>query len=162
MIICIVSDTHDNLSAAKSAAEQIAAHSPKAVLHCGDLESPEMLDIFSALPMHIVFGNCDWNINGIREKAEELGFAQVGYSIELSLAEKKIFAHHGNNGILLQQALSSGEFDYIFHGHTHQKADQMEGKTRIICPGALHRATPYTFAVLNLKNDELTFETVPG
>jgi putative phosphoesterase len=162
MIICILSDTHNSRSVAKRAASQVATHAPEAVIHCGDLESPDMLEIFSGLPMHLVFGNCDWDTQGIRKKAEQLSFGEVGYSIELTLAGKKIFAHHGNNGTLLSQALASGEFDYIFHGHTHRKDDQQEGRTRIICPGALYRADSFTFSVLNLQTGEMMFEEVPG
>ena len=53
---------------------------------------------------------------------------------------------------LLRDLENSGHFDFIFHGHTHQAADRRVGKTRIINPGALHRARPKTFVVLDLAS----------
>ena len=37
------------------------------------------------------------------------------------------------------------------------KRDSKIGKTRIINPGALYNARPYTIAVLDVKNDKLEF-----
>jgi predicted phosphodiesterase len=43
----------------------------------------------------------------------------------------------------------------VFYGHTHQAAEHRTGKTRVINPGALHRARPKTFVVLDLATGEV-------
>jgi hypothetical protein len=56
---------------------------------------------------------------------------------------------HGDDKSLLHEVEASGQFDYLFHGHTHVAAERRTGPTRIINPGALHRAKPKTFVVLD-------------
>jgi predicted phosphodiesterase len=53
------------------------------------------------------------------------------------------------------------EPDYLFTGHTHVAHDRYEGKTRLINPGALTRASRFTVALLNLETDELTSLEIP-
>jgi predicted phosphodiesterase len=45
--------------------------------------------------------------------------------------------------------------DYVFHGHTHVAEERKSGRTRVINPGALHRARPKTFAILDLASGAL-------
>ena len=49
-----------------------------------------------------------------------------------------------------------GEDDYLLSGHTHVPHDQRFGAMRWINPGALHRARPKTFALLDVSRDKLT------
>ena len=54
--------------------------------------------------------------------------------------------------------LTSGQFDYIFYGHTHVKSDEMVGKTRVVNPGAIggaHRGTQ-GFIILDTETGEIT------
>lgn len=155
MKIGILSDTHNNREVTKRAVLQISRFDPEVVIHCGDLESPEMLDLFAGLPMKMVYGNCDWDQEGIRSRASALGLEHGGTSLELTLAGRRIIVHHGDNPTFLSHALNSGNFDYLFHGHTHLASDEQEGGTRVINPGALYRADPYTFAILDLASGEL-------
>jgi predicted phosphodiesterase len=60
----------------------------------------------------------------------------------------------------MRRALESQSFDYLLHGHTHVKRDERVGRTRVINPGALHRAREKTVAVLDTATDMLTFLTV--
>ena len=39
--------------------------------------------------------------------------------------------------------------DFLLHGHTHTVQDERVGRTRVINPGALHRASRYTCALLD-------------
>ena len=50
----------------------------------------------------------------------------------------------------------------MIHGHTHRQADRREGRTRIINPGALHRAATKTVAILDTVEDELHFLEIGG
>ena len=55
----------------------------------------------------------------------------------------------------------AAEVRYLCHGHTHTALDARRGKTRVINPGALHRAAEYTVALLDTDTDTLTFYPVP-
>ena len=68
---------------------------------------------------------------------------------------------HGHLYKVHQQLLAS-QPDYLLTGHSHVAADSREGTTRLINPGALHRARPYTVALLNLADDPLRYLTIPG
>lgn len=76
----------------------------------------------------------------------------------LELEDVKLAFLHGDDHALLRQLIDSGEYAYLFHGHTHQRRDEQIGPTRVINPGALHRAAVKTFAVLDLASGDL--ETV--
>jgi predicted phosphodiesterase len=60
----------------------------------------------------------------------------------------------------MDQALAE-DVDYLLHGHTHELRDERVGATRIINPGALHRAPRYTAAILDPKADDLTIIEIP-
>lgn len=60
-------------------------------------------------------------------------------------------------GVAAQTPRGWARFDYILCGHTHIAADYQRGATRIINPGALHRASVHTVATLDLKTDDLRF-----
>ena len=44
----------------------------------------------------------------------------------------------------------SGAYDFLFYGHTHQPEEHVTGPTRVINPGALHRARPKRFIFLDV------------
>ncbi|MCS7352442.1 MAG: hypothetical protein RMM10_13235, partial [Anaerolineae bacterium] len=41
-----------------------------------------------------------------------------------TVAGRRIVILHGDNTERLQQVIASGDFDYVFHGHTHRRRDQ--------------------------------------
>jgi predicted phosphodiesterase len=47
--------------------------------------------------------------------------------------------------------------DYLLFGHSHRTTDQRVGPTRMINPGALHRARTWTVALLDLESDVVKF-----
>jgi predicted phosphodiesterase len=47
------------------------------------------------------------------------------------------------------------EHDYLLQGHTHVRLDECVGRTRIINPGALHRAAVKTVVTLDTRADRL-------
>jgi predicted phosphodiesterase len=57
----------------------------------------------------------------------------------------------------MDRLLAAQEHDYLLHGHTHVRRDERVGKTRVINPGALHRAAEKTVALLDLAADRLEY-----
>jgi predicted phosphodiesterase len=62
---------------------------------------------------------------------------------------------HGDDSRLLYDLEHSGDYDFVFHGHTHVAAERQTGPTRVVNPGALHRANPKTLAVLDLATRKI-------
>ena len=58
---------------------------------------------------------------------------------------------------LKRRVLAEQKHDYLLQGHTHVRQDVRVGRTRVINPGALHRANPKTVALLNTSNDFVEF-----
>ena len=160
MKLAILSDSHDNRNSVLNAIAQLEDLQPDRILHLGDVCAPFTMELFSGLPIDFCFGNCDWDKRELKQVAKGMK-CSIDYSQELDLAGKRILACHGDNANLLNQAVSSGEFHYVFHGHTHKKRDDTFENTRVINPGALQRAAEYSFAILDLENDSLTYYPVP-
>jgi len=162
--LAILADSHDSADALTAALELLQPHHPLAYLHLGDLCEPAMLDTCAGLvggaPFHFIFGNNDFDHEGLRRRAAALHLHCHGLCGELTLEQKRLAFLHGDNHTLLDQLLDSQKYDYLFHGHTHVRATARHGKTRIINPGALYRAKPKTVALLELHSDTLQYLTL--
>ena len=159
-MIGIISDTHENEQAMKKAAEIFRARNVDFVVHCGDIVSPPVLENFKGLKMKPVFGNNDGERNGLLSKCKEFGFDEIKDELEFTYKEKFFYVYHGTNAKKLDMAIKSNKYDYVLTGHTHIKRDETIGKTRVINPGALFRAHPYTIALLDSEKDDLEFVVI--
>src|SRR5262249_43332659 len=124
------------------------------VIHCGDIEDADTVWLFQGLTAHFVFGNCDTERASIQQAVHGIGETLHGDWGHLELDGVKIAFSHGDDKILMRDLERSGQFDYLFYGHTHQAAEHRTGKTRVINPGPLHPARPKTFVVLDLATGE--------
>lgn len=148
MHIAIVSDTHSRTAAIQRALEIIAGRRIKLIIHCGDIEDDDAVRLFPA-HTHFVFGNCDYDRAGIRAAIENIGATLHEPFGHLEIAGKTLGFTHGDDKTILRDLIAAETFAYIFHGHTHIAQDEFVGPTRVINPGALHRARPKTFVILN-------------
>jgi putative phosphoesterase len=154
MRIAIVSDTHSRTATVQRTLALIAEHDPELILHCGDLEDADTVRLFPA-GTQFVFGNCDHDRKGIRAAVEEIDARLHEPFGHLQLDGKTLAFLHGDDPHLLRDLIVAETFDYLFHGHTHVRRDERIGPTRVINPGALHRARPKTFAILDVATGEL-------
>jgi putative phosphoesterase len=153
MKIAIVSDTHSRYANVRAALDAIKKRRVATVLHCGDIEDGDTVRMFAGLDAHFVFGNCDYDKAELRCAMAEIGATSHEHWGHLDLAGRKLAFMHGDDKTLLHEVEASGQFHYLFHGHTHVAAQHKTGPTRVINPGALHRAKPKTFIVLDLTTD---------
>jgi putative phosphoesterase len=154
VLIGVLSDSHGDAETTARAVAALIAHGSEILLHLGDLCGDDVIDELVGHRSHIVFGNCDWNIEVSTQYAIGLGL-QVDHPMGVIEADgRRIAFTHGDNAGLMQQALDAG-VDYLLHGHTHTVSDQHVGSTRVLCPGALHRATRYTCALLDPARDRV-------
>jgi putative phosphoesterase len=160
MQIAVLSDSHGRSATVKRALAELRDRGITTVLHCGDIEGPETVALFRGLDAHFVFGNCDHDRAALRAAIAEAGATLHEGWGHLERDGVKIAFLHGDDKPLMREVEESGYFDYLFHGHTHQAAERRNGPTRVINPGALHRARPKTFLVLDLATGATEAVTV--
>lgn len=158
MKIAIISDTHDNTANIQAVRQAILAEGVEAIFHCGDLTDANVLGLFIDFPLYLSFGNCDFARTVKESLSLQGGQIEANYGLDVSLGGKRIYLTHGHMDELLDGAIASGNYDYVFHGHTHRFVDEWSGKTRIINPGALggKKVDTRSFAFLDLESGLLT------
>lgn len=160
-LLGIISDTHEDTRMIRKAARILRDHSPALVIHCGDIISPPVLELFTGLPMRFVYGNNDGERSGLLKKCAELGFIGIEDTAIFELAGKSFFANHGTRSSVIDEAASSQRYDYVLHGHTHMQRNELQGCTRIINPGALFSADAYSIAFLTPETGVVEFVEIP-
>jgi putative phosphoesterase len=155
MKIGIISDTHGRVATVRLALSELRNRGVDTVLHCGDIDDAETVLLFQGLQAHFVFGNCDCDRDELRLAMVEIGASLHEPFGHVQLEGVDIAFVHGDHGGLLRDLERSGAYDFLFYGHTHVPREHSTGRTRVINPGALHRASPKTFAVLDLTHGKL-------
>ena len=110
------------------------------VLHAGDYVSPFVIPRFRALNSRLVgvFGNNDGDHEFLRRKFSEDKHLEIrGSFAKLVLGGVKIALLHGSEEELLNALVTSGGFDVVVHGHSHEAAVHRKGKTLLVNPGEL-------------------------
>jgi len=154
MILGIISDTHGNKKNTIKALDIFTRESIKTILHAGDFGSRELLTLFDQFEIHLAYGNTDSETDLPKTlfKAQNQPWPEKEQKLEF--AGKKILLLHGDHSPNLQEKIKSGKYDYIIKGHTHFPEDYRFQHTRVLNPGALHRADTYSVGILDLINDE--------
>jgi putative phosphoesterase len=155
MRIAILSDTHSRYATIEAALHLVEQQRAELILHCGDIEDAEAVWLFPG-NTHFVFGNCDTERASIRQAVHGIGATLYEPFGRLDLPGAKIAWLHGDERRLMQEVEHEGSFDYLFYGHTHVADERRTGPTRVINPGALHRARVKTFLMLDTESGETT------
>ncbi len=159
MQIGILSDTHDKVSRTSAAVSLLIENGAEVLFHCGDLTTPDVVYECAGIPGYFVFGNNDFDVTNLRQAIETIDGTCLEWGGEVVLAEKRIAMTHGDSMKEIRRLLGRHP-DYLLSGHTHVPADDYDGPTRCINPGALHRARAWTVALLDLASNELRFLNV--
>ena len=161
-MIGIMSDSHDNLTAIRKAVEFFNKKQVKAVLHAGDIISPFTVRAFKELSpkLYFVFGNNDGDKVTLTRWFEEIGAVSCGEFGDLTIDGLHIALLHGTNEVLVKALASSGDFDVVVRGHTHDPGVRMTDGTPVINPGECSgvlsgKTTVATLEIANL-NVEIT------
>lgn len=150
MKIIVVSDTHGNFdSLNKIIIDNIDAQT---IIHLGDGQddAKKLINIYPNKNIIRVMGNCD-NDNRIPTEYEG------------NIGNKKIFASHGhlyNVKLGLLNIFNQGSIknaDIILFGHTHIPLNIFYNNRYIVNPGSL-KNPPYTYAILNIDNDNVSIK----
>src|SRR5438105_1214608 len=119
MKIGILSDTHSRYATVEKALQLLDERDVELILHCGDIEDTETVWLFPG-KTHFVFGNCDTDRASLRQAIHGIGATLHEPFGHLELPGSKIAFLHGDDHRLLREVEHSGDFDYLFYGHTHQ------------------------------------------
>lgn len=150
MLVAILSDTHGQVERVRAALREIERRGVELILHCGDIDDAATVRLFPA-HTHFVPGNCDaGQATAIRRAIGEIGATLHEGWGHLDLEGVAVAFIHGDQGRTLAELENSQAFDFLFHGHTHVAGERRSGRTRVINPGALHRASVKTFLLLEL------------
>jgi putative phosphoesterase len=161
MQIGVVSDTHGNHGAVEQVVRILVQRGISVVLHCGDIEDAPTVKLFENFTTHFVLGNCDLDVAGLRRAIKEVGATLHEPFGHIDLAGRKIAWMHGHDKRLMVDVENSGHFDFVFFGHTHKAERRQAGLTTVVNPGALYRANPKSFVILDLANGKLESVVIP-
>jgi len=142
MLVGVLSDSHDDVSAIKRAGEELRRRGVSLVLHAGDWVSPFSARFLrEALGEGVrivgVWGNNEGERPYFLETARKFGVEIAGEAAELDVAGRKVALYHGTSPILLRALVESGLYDLVVYGHTHQAVMERRGRTLVVNPGEL-------------------------
>lgn len=161
MLIGILSDSHGHHALVRQALVLFDGLGVQYVIHCGDVGGTDVFDELVGRSCAFVWGNMDFPDDGLLSYLDTVDIpVPSSIPLRLMLASKSLAVFHGHEAGF-GRAVASLDVDYILHGHTHVTRDKRRGHTRIINPGALHRARRKTVATLDLETDRLTFLDTP-
>jgi len=135
MIVALLSDVHDNIWNLERALAQLDG--AEVLIFCGDFCAPFSLEIMARSfsgPIHAILGNNDGDLlmlSNVASRAANITlYRLIG---KLNLGGKEIaFTHYPE---LAEELVSSGRYDAVFSGHTHQYSHQRLGRTLWANPG---------------------------
>ena len=162
MDVGIVSDTHDNRAVIEAAAALFAGR-VEAVVHCGDVVAPFSVGPFDAdYDFYAVRGNNDgeWML---RDAVRSFG-TYLGEFGELAFGGASLAVYHGTSRPIVDALVDCGDYDYVLHGHTHQRAHEQVGDTVRINPGGVPTGPeddPPAAVILNLETGDVSFHALP-
>ena len=115
MKVGIVADTHDNMDVIGAAVDCFEGRAA-VVVHCGDIVAPFAADF----QFYAVRGNNDGE-PALGNTVREFG-AYLGEMGKLSFEGTFFAVYHGTSQPLVDALVDCGNFDYVLHGHTHERA----------------------------------------
>jgi len=155
MKIAIFSDSHDNKPNLEKFLVWVNKNNIKEVIFCGDLCAPAILQNI-IMPnyqgrLHMVFGNVTDREVLPKVAGKYDNVIHYGDEGEVEIDKIKIgFIHYPDKA---KQMADSGQFDYVFYGHTHKPWEEEINSCILANPGTLgglfYRAT---FAVFDTES----------
>jgi putative phosphoesterase len=138
MKIGILSDTHNNQKNLLAALDLFKSRQVDTLIHCGDFTGADIVPLFQGFHVISVFGNGDIASGEIRAALLNLNpenYAGMVYTGRIDGA--RIAVTHGHVPGQVDELVHSGQYDYVFKGHSHQHKVERYNFTRLINPGAL-------------------------
>jgi putative phosphoesterase len=152
----IISDTHGHVELTRPALRMFESLDVSAVLHCGDIGSIAVVELFAAWPTHFVFGNCDEDLDQFAAAICKSGQACHGLFGDLEFDGLRVALLHSHDRRQFRQTIDDGNYRLVCYGHTHVAAIDRRGETIVLNPGAIYRASPHSIAIVDLPAVDAT------
>jgi len=156
MRLGVISDTHGHVELTRPAVRMLESLHVDAVLHCGDIGSIPVVEMFAAWPTHFVFGNCDDGAAAFADAIEKAGQTCHGQFGDLEFDGVRVAILHSHDRRKFREVIDGGEYGLVCYGHTHVAAIDRRGNTVVLNPGAIYRAEPHSIAVVDMPRVEAT------
>jgi putative phosphoesterase len=139
MQIGVLSDIHDALTHLDYALDALRAREIGMLFFLGDFCSPIPARVLGAYPgtIHCVFGNGDGDRFAIAEVAAQPGSSLVlhGEWAEVDVDGSRAALTH--YPFYARALARTGDYHAVFHGHTHERAEERVGDTLLVNPGEI-------------------------
>ena len=152
----VVSDTHGQVRYSQAAVRMLESLDVQLVLHCGDIGTPAIVDLFTPWPTHFVFGNVDDDRAGLRAAIRSAGLVCHERFGALTIGDLRVAFMHGDDTRLFTETIRNGAWDLVCYGHTHVADQHLQGRTLVLNPGAIYRATPHSIALVTFPELQAT------
>jgi uncharacterized protein len=160
MKIGVLSDTHDQLTNILLVLAICRERGIKTLIHCGDLTGLEMVPFFEGFRVIYTTGNMDFATGTIKKRFEKQGEDNfVGPVYKGHLNGVPVAATHSHIDSKVMDLVSHQRYQWIFHGHTHQRRDEVIRGARIVNPGALGGLgrESRSFCIVDLAGNNVEF-----
>ena len=160
MRLGVVSDTHGHVDNTREAVRMLESLRVDRVVHCGDVGSQEVVELFAPWRTDFVVGNCDHHPDRLAEVIADAGQTCHGRFGELHLDGKRIALLHADDRAKFLEVSENSQWDLVCYGHTHVAAIDRNGRTLVVNPGAVFRANPRSIAIVDLSELEASIVTL--
>ena len=157
MRIGVLSDTHGHRARTARAVEVFRSRRIDLVIHCGDIGSPEIVELLAPWPANFVFGNVD-DPAELRPAMVRLGKVCHERFGSIDLDGLHVAFLHGDDGQQFCQAPGSGRWDLLCFGHSHAAEISQRGPTKLLNPGAVDRAARPSVAIVEIPSLTVALE----
>ncbi len=157
-----MSDTHGRTGPCQSAVKLLGDLGVNTFIHCGDVgewgRPPEpVFDELAGTGCRFVWGNNDAAEPAAARYAADLGLMLLEPLETVHLGSQRVQVAHGDEHAALRRLAADAEtkdvgVDLLLTGHSHVTHDRQHGLMRWVNPGALHRASDYTVATIDLRH----------
>lgn len=157
MKLGLLSDTHGRDDLVEGVVDFFDEENVDEMIHSGDVTRVTHIEALFELdvPVHLVYGNCDYNQESFRQASERTPLVLHGSADLLGANGARLGVTHGHYDRLFDE-LREEEPDYIVHGHTHERRDETLEGIRYVNPGSVKPANS-SAAVLDVETEDLTF-----
>ncbi len=162
MKIGVISDTHGDVPRTRQAVDVFDRHHIDTILHCGDVGSLAIFELFVGKQLRFVWGNTDRPTASWRSALETWDFPWPDHApLTFDLADKRIILAHGYEPAF-RQTIRNPDADFLFFGHSHSRLSVHTSRCTIVNPGAIHRSSLPTVAIVDLLSAEAQFLDLQG
>ncbi|MFX1256719.1 MAG: metallophosphoesterase [Promethearchaeota archaeon] len=162
MKLAVISDTHDHRENIIKAVSIINERRVDALIHCGDYVAPFVKRWFDGLNENIkqnfygVFGNNDGERVFLLKVLGQICNI-VGMELNRNFDGKKVFAAHMPTQTTIEALATSGKFDIVLSGHTHNIVNKKyDNGVLVVNPGEVcgYLSGRATFAIIDTEKME--------